>query len=533
MNKIIPQIKKSFYLSRSEDFLRRVEVISAVIIIFLMSLMIIANLMIGFNLFLFVIVIIPSFLISFFFPRSGVYAIIFLTFVWERFFTLTPILLGRQEHKIYSLDVILLAVFSGIAFQVFNSFIKNDKRFKTFIKSFLQYKKSIKYFLIFLGLVVGHFFLDITLQSEINRTVAFSSFKYYTFYPIFYLIIIILFNKKEDIKILFKFALSGGVMIIFFILYGIINSGGAWTEFTPMSTSGIRILAFTHAFYLTMLWLGLFIFVILKEKSKKMYYFLLAIFILGILGSMMRHLWLGLGFSFLIIFFIFFTKENKIFMLKQSKFYFPIILLVIIIIGYLTLIFPYSNLHNFINGIWRVIYERIISLGKMGGDTSFSWRELAWREVFKQFFYQPLYGLGLGKSVYLETAKYHDFVQIRNIHNSWLVLFAQLGVVTGSIFCLFLFRLIKNVFIIFKEKIEWMNLVVGVLILNYIFIALFQPYLETNMLGIFFWILLGLGTILGTRQYLEKSDKRLEPTKKYNKVSIPKLVIGRIKIKRK
>jgi hypothetical protein len=220
-------------------------------------------------------------------------------------------------------------------------------------------------------------------------------------------------------------------------------------------------------------------------------------------------------------------------MLKQLKFYFPIILLVIIIIGYLTLIFPYSNLHNFINDIWRVIYERIISLGKMGGDTSFSWRELAWREVFKQFFYQPLYGLGLGKGVYLETASYHDFVQIRNIHNSWLVLFAQLGVVIGSIFYLFLFKLIKNIFIIFKEKIEWMNLVVGVLILNYIFIAMFQPYLETNMLGIFFWILLGLGTILGTRKYLQKSGKKVEPMKKYNKVNIPRLTIDRIRIKGK
>jgi hypothetical protein len=527
------QIKKSFRNPRNQDFLKMTEIISASIVILLMSILIGGNLTMGFILPLFLIVSSISFLVSFRHPRAGIYAIIFLTFTWERFFTLAPIFIGRQEYKIYSLDIILVAIFLGVGFRIFNSFVKNEKQFKTFKKQIFQHKKIIKYFLVFIFLVGIHFFLDIFLRQDLDRAVAFSSVKYYIFYPLLYLVTIILFDKKEYIKTLFKFSLAGALAIIFFIIYGILNQGGLWTEFTPMSTRGIRIVAFTHGFYLTMAWLGIFIFVVLQKKYEKKYYLWLSIFMVGILGSMMRHLWLGLGLSLGITFFLYFKKENKQFIWKQLKFYLPGFMAGLIVIGYLTVALPYSALNNVTSNVLQVVYERVVYVGGVEGDYIFSWRELAWRETSKQFIKQPLYGLGFGRQIYLETANYHDFVEVRNIHNSWLVLIVQLGVFVSGAFFLFFFNVIKIIFSTIREKLDWLNLTIGILIVNYIFIALFQPYLETNMLVIFFWILLGLATNLDTVKAQTTKEKKniLSDQKNYNTV-IKKMDIGRITFKK-
>lgn len=525
-----PQIKKSFRNPRNKDFLRMTEIVSAIIIIFLMSIFIGSNLTVGFAFPLFLLASFISFLISFFFLRAGFYAIVFLTFVWERFFTLAPIVIGRQEYKIYGLDIIFIGILLGTGWRIFNSYVKNEKQFQVFKKRIKKHSKTIKLFLLFIGLVGLHFLLDIIFSTSVNKSVAFSSFKYYTFYPLLFLLTVILFNKKENIKMLFNFALAGGLTIIFFIIYGIINHGGLWTEFTPMSTSGIRILAFTHGFYLTMIWLGLFTFVVFRKKVAQKYYLWLAIFSLGILGSMMRHLWLGLSLSVVILFLFYFKKKDRKFLLKQLEFYLPAMMGSIIIIGYFTISFPYSFWHNFISNIWEVVYERVASLGQIQGDASFSWRELAWQEALGQFLHHPFYGLGFGKSIYLETMNYHDFVEIRNIHNSWLVLLVQTGVGISTVFLLFLFNIIKKLIIIGQNEVDWIKITVIVLIINYIFIALFQPYLETNMLGIFFWILLGLATNLGVIEGEEHKDNFKQQND--DSIVIPKIILGRIIFKK-
>ena len=517
-----PQIKKSFRNPRNKDFLRRIEVVSAIIIIFLMSIFIGSNLMIGFVFPLFLSVGFIVFLISFFFPRAGFYAIIFLTFVWERFFTLAPVVVGRQEYKIYSLDILFIGILLGTGWHIFNSYIRNEKHFRVFLNKLKQHSKIIKLFVAFTVLIGLHFLGDILFQSEINKSVAFSSFKYYAFYPLFFLLAIILFDKKEDIKILFKFALAGGLAIIFFIIYGIINHGGLWTEFTPMSTGGIRILAFTHAFYLSMVWLGLFVFTIKQKNTKQKYYVWLGIFAFGILGSMMRHLWLGLGFSLIVIILFFFKKDNRKFLVERIGFYTPFFIAGLAIFSYIVISFPYSSWHTLGVEIWQAMSERFASLGQIKGDSSFSWRQLAWQEAIKQYLHHPLYGLGFGKSIYLETMNYHDFVEVRNIHNSWLVLFIQAGLFISGIFLLFLIEIAKRIFKSRDINFDWLEITTIILIINYIFIALFQPYLETNMLGIFFWILLGLAVNL-----FREKRKRLHKLKR-STLAIPKLTMGRI-----
>nr|MDD5652190.1 hypothetical protein [Candidatus Moranbacteria bacterium] len=97
-----------------------IEVLNAVIIIALVSFLVLGGFTAGFVLPLFLITMAVSFLIALAYPRSGIYATVFLTFIFERFFTLAPIYLGREEYKLYPLDIILAAVFIGALLQITN-----------------------------------------------------------------------------------------------------------------------------------------------------------------------------------------------------------------------------------------------------------------------------------------------------------------------------------------------------------------------------------------------------------------------------
>ena len=500
-----------------EGFFRGVELVSAILIILLLSIFIVSNIFVGFIFWIYFALMGASFVITVFYPRSGFYAIVFLTFIWERFFTLVPIVIDRHEYKIYSLDIILLGIILGVVIKLINLHIinKKDKTNREPIKlkkRLSVINKPITLLGIFILLVAIHFLADIIILGA-NKAVAFSSFKYYTFYPLLYFVTIILFNRKNDIVRLFKFALLAGLIIIGFIVFGILNGGGLWTEFTPMSTSGFRVLAFTHGFYLLMLWLGLFIFIVKRSERKngviqKKWLVLLLIWGIGILGSMMRHLWLGIGLSVGTFLFLHTNKQDIFKMLKQLINYLPAILLGLGLIIYLAVIFPYSTIGTVVTGAENVISERVGSFVDVKQDSSFSWRNLAWREALVRYSHNPIYGLGFGEMLDLEKQNYHDFVEVRNIHNSWLVLVVQSGLVISVVFALFITSIIKTFFKKQRDK-EWTEIVVSILIINYFFLALFQPYLETNMLGIFFWILLGLSSSQKSRALIQ-GEKGME-----------------------
>jgi hypothetical protein len=111
----------------------------------------------------------------------------------------------------------------------------------------------------------------------------------------------------------------------------------------------------------------------------------------------------------------------------------------------------------------------------------------------REYVENPFWGLGLGREIYIEKENYRDLIEVRDIHNSWLALFLQVGPIAFIFMVVFVFKSIKNIFK--KRGEEWLNMAILILVINYFIVALFQPYLETNMLGIFFWIILGIAGV--------------------------------------
>ncbi len=461
------------------------ETISAIFVIVLVSLFIFANFFVGFVLSLYLIAMTVSFGIIFFHPRSGLYAIVFLTFIFERFFTLSPIILGRSEIKFYPIDALFIAIIFGIFFQFLQKRIK------------ISLKKVDFYLIWFIVLVFFQFLLSIFV-SQSDNTLAFSGFKNYALYALFYFAVVILIDNKKYLLRFLKFFLAGAIGILFFIFYGILAGRGLWSKYTPLSTEGVRLLAFTHGFYLSMTLIVLIAyFVFNRKKINVSQYVLSGIWIVGVLGSMMRHLWAGLGVAMLFLFLFSDLRQKKYFK-KIVLRYITMSFIALILITYLALILPHSKLNSVTTNASEEIFSRVESIFNFSQDKSFSWRDLVWNEALSSYTQYPILGVGLGKSIPVENSSYHDFVELRDIHNSPLAIFVQMGPIVFLFLLVFVGKIMRELYI---RKKNWIGVAFFSLGSAYLVFFLFQPYLETNLLGIFFWIILAFQRNLIFQKY--------------------------------
>ncbi len=93
---------------------RKREGIAFVFLLILLSINSAANATVGFSLPIFLSTIVPAIVLAFLYPRSGLVAAISVTILFERFFTLFPIIIGEAAYKFYSLDAVLLSSFVGM-----------------------------------------------------------------------------------------------------------------------------------------------------------------------------------------------------------------------------------------------------------------------------------------------------------------------------------------------------------------------------------------------------------------------------------
>jgi hypothetical protein len=458
-----------------------IEAVSAIFIIIFWSIFILANFSFGFILPLYVFAALISIAIAFLYPRSGLFAITFLTIIFERFFTLAPLILGRDEYKIYPLDIIIIAMIFGIFLKILQKKIS------------VNWKNLDKVLVGFIILNAVYFIASFFIYGT-DPYLAFSSFKNYSFYSLLFFIAFILLEKREDIGRLFNFFLSGVICIIGFIFFGAINGEGLWTEYTPLSTPGVRILAFTHGLYLSLALIPALIFIAYSKKSPKNFLLWLVLaWTIGIVGTMMRHLWVSLALSFMLIYFLLPKVAKSKFKNIIFKYIFLAFFLVMILV-LAGLLAPNSALNLAETDISNAVWQRSASIANASSDESFFWRELVWTGAYQEFKNDPISGIGTGKTVYVENADYHDYVEVRNIHNSYLSIMIQLGIIGIGIFLFFLYKNIKSL-VLFSAKGDnafYKFSILGALFV-YITALTFQPYLETNLLSIFFWMSLGIG----------------------------------------
>ncbi len=471
-----------------------VETSTVIFIIAAVSLFVLSNFIVGFSLPLYLFAVLFGFALSIVFPRSGFYAIVFLTVVFERFFTLVPIYWNRAEYKIYPLDILFVGVILGTIYQL--------------IKNGLPRKLKIADYLVAIFILAsGAYFIASAFLLHTDGAIAFSTFKNYAFYGLFYFAVVFLFDSKEKLLRLLKFFLAGAIVASVFVFIGIIRGEGLWTEFTPLSTPGTRILAFPHAFFFTMALLISLLWIALRKDSYSDFLkIMIPIWIIGIVGSLMRHLWISLFISVVFLFFLLPKKNKKV--LKNIFFHYAFFAAVLfVLVAYVSFLFPQASISKVFNGALGVAGQRFVSTAQISSDESLNWRRSVWQETWKDFQHSLVFGLGYGKKISVEIGlKYKDFVEVRNIHNSLLTIFIQMGLWSVALVAAMLWFLFKSVYFALRKSREklgdtaFLRLAFLALFVNYLAAFLFQTYLETNLLGIFFWIILGGLSVLGNNE---------------------------------
>lgn len=461
------------------------ETVGAVFIAVGWGLFILANFAVGFVFPLWVLASLISLVIAFVNPRSGIYAVILLTFLFERFFTLQPVIINLVEYKIYPLDVIFLAVLANF---ILNRLFSKEK----------TNEKLDAYLVGFIGLSFVVLVLSVTVLGG-DFSLAFSSFKNYALYALLYFVTRFLFGKKEHLMRLFRFALAGAVGILIFILIGLVRGEGLWTEFTPLSTQGVRILAFPQAFYLSLVFIGGIAYLSYMKAAIRISHFaLLAAWAIGIAGSMMRHLWGALAMALLAVFLAAPFAVQRRFVRLNVKLA-GVMLLAGGLVFYASFVFPQSGVADMIGSVRYVVVQRVSSVFSAQDDESYSWRNTVWEEALKAFAKEPVTGLGFGRSIAVEKDDYQDFVELRDIHNSALALFVQTGAIPFALFAVFVLGHVRRLWRSFRKYLPsmvtgagWLGTALWGWLIFYLVVMMFQPYLETNMLGIFFWMILAV-----------------------------------------
>jgi O-antigen ligase len=412
----------------------------------------------------------------------GLSLIIFLTMIFERHFTLSPLIIDDTVYKIYLIDIVLILTFIA-AF--INNKIKSEKKI-----TFDWPEKLLLAFLFLSGLYLLRAIIDI--NSDFS--VAFSSFKNYFFYPLIYFLAVTVLDSEKKIIKTAQLILLTAVGLIIFIFIGFINGAGLWTEFTPLSTPGIRYLAGTHAFYMMLAAiLGISLLIYKQIRNPLFTLIVLALWGIGIQLSLMRHLWLAIIVALIFILVVAELPAKKIFLTYAIKagLIFTSIILFLVLLFNLTYI---SGTTGQLQSAFSGISDRLLSATELEEDTSATWRGDVWGQARKKWEQNPILGIGFGHSVLIDKDDWRTFEEIRNIHNSPLTITIQMGIIGIIILISFvisvLFYAWKNFFRLNELKPYYIGF--SAIIIAFIISSLFQPYLETNLMGIWFWLSLGI-----------------------------------------
>lgn len=413
----------------------------------------------------------------------GLSLIIVLTMVFERYFTLQGLMIDKSVYKFYLIDVIIC--FSWLALFI------NRKLSRTASKAIFGWPEKL--LLLWLLLVAAYLIRSI-FDINADFSTSFSSFKNYFFYPLLYFFIIFAIDSGKKLKDIIQLILLAGVGLIGFIFIGFISGQGLWTQFTPLSTVGTRYLAGTHAYYLALaLALGLPLLLYKRLRNKPFAVTVMGLWGLGITVSLMRHLWLALAAALFTIF-IFLTKElKKAYLIFLGQIGLAIAAAAAILIMGVSLLYFQGSLDNVYQDL-TALSSRVATVTDLSSDSSAAWRQNVWYDAEKIWITNPVFGVGFGHVMLVEHESYQSFEEIRNIHNSPLAITVQMGLIGLLALAAFILSVLLSSLPRLHNNEDltpyYLGLIAGIVVI--LVACVFQPYLETNLMGIWLWLLLGL-----------------------------------------
>lgn len=417
-------------------------------------------------------------------PEVGLYSNIILSIIFGFSHTLLPLVWNDVTYKIYPIDVLtIITLTSFLLYKLRNSEIKlkTGGRLGILILVFMAFCL----FSMLYGILQGG-----------SGSLAFSTFKNYAVYGIFFFMVINIIDNKQRLKELFNVFLVSGILLLFFVFLGLVQGSGLWIEFTPLSTEGTRLLAPNHAFYLCIAIIFSINFLAFKKNIfGKLTTLIILAQTIGVAGSLTRHLWLALGVT-LALSFLLLPKDYKKNLLKLFAYQGLLLIVVIIIYALFSFIFlgevEIFGL-NYIND--AITRFQSLFFYTSDQDTSIYFRLLAWDKAFKLLQASPFIGIGFGQKLSFDLLGWPMVIEVRELHNNFIGMILQMGALGFFSFIAFNIFLLRETYVLFRKiskKLYPYLLGSFVCYVLFIFSANFGTYFDTNVLVISYWIFIGI-----------------------------------------
>jgi O-antigen ligase len=420
------------------------------------------------------------------YPETGLYLIVVCTMWFERHFTLQELVLGTGSLKLYPIDIII--AITGLSLVL--SFFRH--RPKLGIRRF-------DYPIIAFAALVSFAFAN-SLFAHGNADLAFSTLKNYILYSIIYVFAVLSLKTESDWKELLRWFAIGGIGLFFFLFYGMYAGEGVWSEFTPLSTAGVRLVAGTHVFYMVLfsfwvlsfyLWRALNV----KEDNPRLILSILGLIFIGIVISLVRHLWVAI-FLIMILWLIIFSASERwqLFRLIGKS-------IVAVILAGLVFSWGYSLVNGHLPREFSryayILKERINVANVVElNDSSFGWRWAAWQGGAAMWARQPVFGIGLGQSVVFPYEVTFFEIFTRDLHNDYLGILLQLGLVGAGIVIWWFGVILQTLSRLWRKRMELdifrrrLTFTAGCWALLFMVCFSVSVYWDVNLFIIWWWLAL-------------------------------------------
>ena len=344
--------------------------------------------------------------------------------------------------------------------------------------------------------------------------------KNYAIYSIFFFPPINIINNKEKLRELTYTLLISGILLIPFIFIGLFQGSGLFIEFTPLSTEGTRLLAPNQGFNLCVAILFALNFIAFKKQIfGKLTNIIILAMLIGVVGSLTRHLWLAL-FVAVILTFIFLPKKGKKSLMKVYAYQGLILLIIIIIYALFSFILTQEvkifGLDYINDAIARL---QSLYLYSSDQDSSVYYRILSWEKALSSLEESPLIGIGFGHKLSFDLLGWPMIIEVRELHNNFVGMILQMGVLGFLSFVVFnIYFLIKAFSLLKLASEKYYPYILGTIscYILFIFSANFGTYFDTNIFVIFYWLFIAIIFILENLKDIKKEASNVKESSKHS-----------------
>lgn len=348
------------------------------------------------------------------------------------------------------------------------------------------------------------------VSSGHDASLALGTFRRFL-YILFYFPTIHFIKSKKEIKAFFIMIFITSLLAFFFSIWGVINGEGVWTENFPIY-GGERYLAAWQAFYTTLGFGIALSFIFLKKKQEifKMVVIIgLQLITVGL--SLFRHLWFAILCLIAVDFALLWKNKKRGF--GQNLTLMVSVLTIVVGVGmiFVVLLGRISGSSSILTSFMARI-SNIISPTEMGSQ----FRLDLWNLGLQQFYESPILGIGYGGYFASALPGYEEGTYtIMGIHNSYLSILVQMGVMGFLSFIVILGKFIIDFFkkdkFLWETKYGFYALAVINCLVVFIFSGIFGDSWEGSTTAFLGWSLLALyeQVILFSKEEISQSQENL------------------------